>query len=281
MKYITKSILKKIYKKREKWCHKYDFGNLLIIGGSKLYSGSIIFNALAAYRAGCDVVTIVAPERAANIAASYLPEIIAYPLNCEYFSLKVLDEVLEFVKGKDAIVIGGGMTKRDEVIEFIIEFLKRINLPCVIDADAIYAVSKDLKILKEKFVLTPHAYEFYLLSKEKVENNIKDRIKKVKEFINKSNVKSVLVLKGYIDIIAQKNKIALNKTGSVYMTKGGTGDTLAGILGALLARKVDPFLAACAACYINGKAGELAAKKYGESMLASDLINEIHNVINS
>ena len=281
MKYyiVNASLIKKIYKKREEWCHKYDFGSLLIIGGSKFYSGSIIFNALSAYRAGCDLVTIVAPKRAADIAASYKPDIIAYPLNCDYFSIDVLPEVLDLTKNKTAIVIGGGMTKSEKVVEFVLEFLKKVNLPCAIDADAIYAVSRDLKVLKENHVLLPHAYEFYLLSKAKVENNVKDRIKKIKNFIDENKIKSIILLKGHYDVIVQENKIAINKTGSVYMTKGGTGDTLAGICGALLARNVNPFDAACASAFINGKAGEYAAKKYKESLMASDLIEEIPNVL--
>jgi len=278
MEFVEEKILKEIYKERKDWCHKYDFGSLLVIGGSKLYSGSPAFNALAAYRAGVDLVTVVSPKRAADIIASFKPDLIVYPIDCDYFSLKNLEEVLDFVKNKTAIVIGGGMTRREEVLEFILEFLKKIDLPCVIDADAIHAVSKNLELIKGKnFVLTPHAHEFYVLSGKKVSDNLEERINLVKEFSEK--YQTTILLKGQIDVIASKGKVALNKTGCKAMTKGGLGDTLAGILGALLARNVDTFKAACAAAYINGKAGELAAKKYSEGMLASDLIEFIPEVI--
>jgi len=278
MEFVEEKILKEIYKERKDWCHKYDFGSLLVIGGSKLYSGSPAFNALAAYRSGVDLVTVVSPKRAADIIASFKPDLIVYPLDCDYFSLKNLEEVLDFVKNKTAIVIGGGMTRREEVLEFVLEFLKKIDLPCVIDADAIHAVSKNLELIKGKnFVLTPHAHEFYVLSGKKVSDNLEERINLVKEFSEK--YQTTILLKGQIDVIASKGKVALNKTGCKAMTKGGLGDTLAGILGALLARSVDTFKAACAAAYINGKAGELAAKKYSEGMLASDLIEFIPEVI--
>lgn len=279
MRFINRSILKEVYKKREKWCHKYDFGSLLVIGGSKIYSGSPAFNALAAYRSGVDLVTIVAPERAANIIATFSPDLITYPVKGDYFEPKHLKEVIELINSSkfNACVIGGGMGRKEKTKKFILKFLEKIEIPCVIDADAIYAVSENLSVIKKNFVITPHSYEFYVLSKEKVGNNLEERIIKTKELAKK--LKTTILLKGYIDVIADWEKYALNKTGSVYMTVGGTGDTLAGILGAILAFGVEPFKAACASAYINGKAGELASKRYGVGMLASDLINEIPRVL--
>jgi len=89
----------------------------------------------------------------------------------------------------------------------------------------------------------------------------------------------IIALKGHVDVISDGKKVAVNKTGNPFMTVGGTGDTLTGICGALLARGVEPFEAACAACYINGSAGDLAAKEFKEGLMASDLINEIPKII--
>lgn len=275
---VNKNILKKIYRKREAWCHKYDFGSLLVVGGSKHYSGSPAFNALAALRAGVDLVTVAAPERAANIVASFSPDLIAYPLSGNYLNKKHLKELLDLTEGKTALVIGGGLTRRKEVIEAVLKYLEKIEIPAVIDADAIHAVAKRKEILKDKkFVLTPHAFEFKVLSGIEVSNNLNERIKAVRKVAQ--DLKATILLKGHIDVISDGEKIGLNKSGCPAMTKGGMGDTLAGILGAYLARKVDIFTSACAAAYINGKCGELAAKKYSEGILASDLINEIPNVI--
>ena len=81
---VNRLLLKKIYKKRPEWSHKGDFGHLLVIGGSKKYSGSPAFNTLAAYRSGVDLVTVVAPKRAANIIATFSPDMITYPLEGDY-----------------------------------------------------------------------------------------------------------------------------------------------------------------------------------------------------
>jgi len=277
MKTINKSLIKKIFQPREKWSHKGDFGSLLVIGGSKRYSGSPTFNALAAYRSGVDLVTIAAPRRAADIVASFSPDLITYPLEGDYLNESHLDDIFLLVQSSDAVSIGGGLERNEETLTTVKKILKGLTLPCVIDADAIHAVATDKKLLRENFIVTPHSNEFYVLTGKKPEPDINKRIKIVKE--ETSRLGCIILLKGYVDVISDGKQLAVNKTGNPYMTVGGTGDTLTGICGALLARKIDPFDAACAACYINGLAGDLATKKFGEGIMTSDLINEISNVI--
>jgi hydroxyethylthiazole kinase-like uncharacterized protein yjeF len=278
---VNKSILKKVYKKRNPWSHKYDFGHLLVIGGSKQYTGSpalVALSALAALRSGADLATIVAPERAANIAASFSPNLIAYPLKGDYLNKKHLSELLKFTENKTAVVIGNGLGREKETLKTIIKYLKNISIPAVIDADAIHAVALDKKIVKnKKFIITPHSREFEVLSGIKVTTNLNERIKSMRK--TAKNLGTTIVLKGHIDIISNGKETALNRTGSPLLTKGGMGDTLAGICGALLARGIDTFTAACASAYINGKAGEIASKKLGEGITATDLITSIPEVI--
>ncbi len=278
MKSVSRSMIKKIYKKRDKWSHKGNFGSLLVIGGSKRYSGSPTFNALAAYRIGMDLVTIAAPRRAADIVASFSPDLITYPLEGDYLNETHLDDIFVLAEESDAVAIGGGLERNEETLSTINKILKGLTIPCVIDADAIHAVVTEKEVLSKKFVITPHSQEFYVLTGIKPETNVKKRVKRVKKAA--SQLRCIIVLKGYLDVISDGKKVRVNKTGNPYMTVGGTGDTLTGICGALLARDVDPFEAACAACYINGKAGDMAAKKFKEGMMASDLINEIPKVIN-
>ena len=104
-----------------------------------------------------------------------------------------------------------------------------------------------------------------------------EKIKAVKE--EAARFQTTILLKGATDIISDGKEVILNKTGSPLMTVGGTGDTLAGIAGALVARGIDLFRAAQAAAFINGLAGELAGKKLGESLMATDLIDNIPNVL--
>ena len=277
VKTVTHRILKKIYKPRDKWVHKGNFGSLLVIGGSKRYSGSPVFNALAAYRAGVDLVTVAAPRRAADIIASFSPDIITYPLEGDYLNETHLNDIFVLAGSSDAIVIGGGLERNKETLDTVRRILKGLTLPCVIDADAIYAATDQKDFLRKNFVVTPHSHEFFVLTGKKPENELKKRIALVKKEASRWNC--TIILKGHVDVISDGKRIAINRTGSPFMTVGGTGDTLAGICGALLARKIEPFESACAACFINGKAGELAAKKFKEGLMASDLLEEIPKVI--
>jgi NAD(P)H-hydrate epimerase len=275
---VNNSWLKKVYKPRKKDSYKGNYGKLLVIGGSKLYHGSPTFSALAAYRAGVDLVFLVGPERAMNIAATYGPELITYPLTGDYLASRHIPILLELSSNKDAIVIGGGMMRNKNTLDTIVKFLEKIDIPCVIDADAIYAISKHRDIVKNNFILTPHAYEFFILSGMKVDNlSLEEKIKLVKQIAFELNC--TILLKGNIDIISDGNQIAINKTGNPFMTVGGTGDVLAGVCGALLARKIDCFTATCVSTYIVGKAGDIVAKEKKEGLLPSDIINAIPKVI--
>lgn len=273
-----KNLFKKIYPKRKPWTHKGEHGYVLIVAGSKRYSGSPVFNALSALRVGADLITIVGPKRAMDIAATFLPDLICYPLNGNWLEEKHLPEILKISQGFDSLVIGGGLGRNKKTLKAIIEIIKKINLPIVIDADAIHAAALELEILKnKKVVVTPHIKEFKVLTGEKVLSNIEDRKEKVKKWAQRLG--ATILLKGYIDVVSDGKEVFLNRTGSPFMTKGGFGDTLVGICGAFLARGISPFESACASAYINGKAGELAAKKYGEGVVASDIFPEISEVV--
>lgn len=283
---VTKLILKNIYKERPRDTKKYDYGLLVVIGGSEFYSGSPAFSALAAFKAGVDMVRIVAPKRAADIIASFRPDLAAYPvhgprLNKEHLStlISTVESAKSVSRGKTAVVIGGGMGRSEETQEVISEFLSQIRVPCVIDADGIYAVPKNPEIISGKpFLITPHLYEFFVLTGKTVDGlSENQKIEIVQKEANR--LKTTILLKGTTDIISDGKEVALNQTGSGYMTKGGMGDTLAGIAGALMARGLTPFEAGQAAAYINGVAGELACQKLRDSVMASDLIDAIPEVI--
>jgi len=274
--------LKEIYPPREKWTHKGKNGYLLVIAGSKKYTGSPIFNALAALRAGADLVCCLGPERAMNIAAQFLPDIITFPLVGDYLRKKHLPFILKQIPKFDSLILGCGLGRSLETFQVVLEIIKKANLPMVVDADGIRAISQEKEkissILKEKkIVLTPHSKEFEILTGEKLTTEIGERKEKVKKWAKKLNC--LILLKGHLDVISDGQEVFLNETGSPFMTKGGFGDILTGILGAILARKVNLFEAAKAASFINGQAGQLAAEKYGEGLLASDSFEIISQVI--
>jgi len=283
---VTKTILKNIYKERPRDTKKYDYGLLLVIGGSEFYSGSPALSALAAFKSGVDMVRIIAPKRAADIIASFTPDLAAYPLEGDWLkeehlaTLLTLTESAKVVsRGNTAVVIGGGMGRSEETQQAILEYLSQVQVPLVIDADAIHALGKKPEIIKGKpFLITPHTYEFFVLTKKEIyQLPEEEKIKMVQE--EAARLETTILLKGPIDIISNGKEVALNKTGSSLMTVGGMGDTLAGICGALMARGIDPFTTGQAGAYINGLAGAISAKRLGDSLMATDLIEAIPEVI--
>lgn len=265
---ITRDILKKVYVKREVDAHKYQFGSLLVIGGNKLYHGSPLFNALGAYKTGVDLVTILAPERAANLIGAYGPDLITYPLKGDYIEEKHVETMIEFAKRCNAVVIGGGIGTERKTATAVREFLKKIKMPVVVDADALRALRPS--DIKTNFLLTPHVAEFKALS------GLKATKKNVEKFAKKHNC--TILLTHSKDIISNGKITKENWTGNPYMTVGGTGDILAGICGSLLAQGISPLDAACAAAYINGRAGDIAADVKKQSLMASDVLNYIEKV---
>ncbi len=283
---VTKNILKNIYKERPVDVRKYDFGLLLVIGGSEFYSGSPALSTLAAFKSGVDMVRIIAPKRAADIIASFSPNLAAYPLEGKWLTKKHLATLISMTelaktvaRGNAAVVIGGGLGRSEETQEAVLEYLSQISLPVVIDADAIHAVGKKPEAVSGKpFLITPHTYEFFVLTKKEIyQLPEEEKIKMVQE--EASRLQTTILLKGKIDIISDGKEVALNKAGSPYMTVGGCGDTLAGICGALMARNINPFEAAQAAAFINGKAGEMVAQRKKEGLMATELIEAIPEVL--
>ena len=288
MNEVNKDILKDIYRLRQagSYVRKYDFGLVLVIGGSEFYSGSPALSAQAAFRTGADMVRVIAPKRAADIIASFSPIMAAYPLEGRWLNKKHLATLLELTeaaqtvsRGNTAVVIGGGAGRSQETQETILEYLEQMRAPAIIDADAIHALSGKPEVVSGKnFIITPQSYEFFVFTKKEIYKlSHEDKIKAVKEEAKKLN--TTIVLKEKPDIISNGKELALNRSGSPYMSVGGTGDVLAGICGALLARNIDPFVAAQAAAYISGKAGENAAEKLREGLTATEVIESIAEVI--
>ena len=287
---ISKAILKKFYKPRKKgkYFRKYDFGFSVIVGGSEFYSGAPALSAMAALKSGVDRVRVVAPKRAADIIASFSPEITTFSLDGKWFEKKHIGALLTIIesakavsRGNVSVVIGGGIGRSKQTQEAILDVMSKVSVPMVIDADAIHALAKKPSVIKGKqCIITPHSFEFFLLTGKKVYGlSLKEKIKLVKEEAKRLNV--IILLKDKPDIISDGKKVALNESGSPYMSVGGTGDVLAGICGALLTRaqSFSPFLVAQAAVYISGEAGAFAAKELKESLTPMDVIKAIPKVL--
>jgi len=266
---ITSSNIK--LKPRRKTSHKGQNGIVTVIGGSEDYVGApalVGMSALAVLRSGADLVHVIAPEKTAWAINCIAPDIITHKLPGRHFSFVHVKRTLELIKHADVVVIGNGITLTPGEIKFVKEIIKRANKPLVIDAAALRITRiQDVK----NAVLLPHAGELETLLKNS---------KLTGASVQKTLGTNILVKKGHprTEIIS-KRAIAINKTGHAGMTHGGTGDVLAGIIAALIAQGNEPYIAACAATYVNGKTAESLSKELGFGYLASDFISALPRVL--
>ncbi|MCK4714518.1 MAG: NAD(P)H-hydrate dehydratase, partial [Candidatus Aenigmarchaeota archaeon] len=265
------------YPNRHQWDNKGDHGKVLVIGGSRRYKGAPALCGLAALRAGADIVTIAAPETAADVIASFSPNLITEPLLGDYINIDNVHKLEHIAENFDAVVLGNGIGRMFDTRDAVHELLSYLKKPCVIDADALHLISEDKKLLKKGWILTPHAGEFYSLSGHKVQKRVEDRVKEAVRFSNEFRV--TVLLKGYKDVIAEGSRVMINSTGNPYMTVGGTGDVLSGLCGAFLAMGMKSMNAAAAAAYVCGEAGDMAAEELGPGLLATDVVRRIPAVL--
>ena len=186
-----------------------------------------------------------------------------YRVEGDYLSSQHVDYALEIAKKYDVVVLGNGLSANNRTKAFVNEFLSKYKGKAVIDADAIKVIDYDNFEFSENYIFTPHKKEFEYM------NIYLDNIEKIK---------STIVLKGRYDIIFNANNLKINKTGNAGLTKGGTGDVLAGLIGALFAVN-EAFLSACCGAFINGYAGDLLLKEKGYCYTPLDLIEKIPNVL--
>jgi len=273
--------LSKIYPQRPNWVHKGNYGSVLVVCGSKLYSGAATLAAVSALRAGADLVTVASPQRAADVASHTLPDLMTYPLRGDFLTSRHLNDISDIIHLRkiNSLVLGCGLGRHPSTFMAIQKLISRSVIPMVLDADALRAISQKPEVVLGKHViLTPHSGELaILLGQTRVSDDFEAKLVAAKQAAAK--YKAVVLLKGFVDIITDGASTITNNSGTPLMTKGGFGDCLAGILAALLARGIGLFETANAAAYINGKAGELASEKFGEGVVASDIFETIPKVI--
>ncbi|MEM2929219.1 MAG: NAD(P)H-hydrate dehydratase [Nitrososphaerota archaeon] len=269
--------VRRVIKPRKTYSHKGNYGYVLIIGGSEIFSGAPALAALSSLRTGAGLVYISAPISVANSIRQFSPDIIVYPFPHNHLTKESIDSFKELIEKVDAIVIGPGLGLNNETIEAIPEIIKEAkDKPIVLDADGFKAIKKCPEMLKG-IVATPHAGEFKHVFGIEVGEKWWEKVDKSIEIAKEYEF--VLVLKGHDTIITDGKRLKINRWGTPGMAVGGTGDVLSGILATFLAWKNDKFLSAIAATYIHGDAGKKAVEKKGFHILASDLINEIPEVL--
>jgi hydroxyethylthiazole kinase-like uncharacterized protein yjeF len=261
--------------------HKGDFGRLLVVGGSETFSGAPTLVAMAALRTGVDLAYLAAPEKTAQAISSISPDIITIKLKGTHLNPANILELKEHIRTCNAVAAGPGLGLHEETrgaVKGLVEAVEQAKKPLLLDADALKVFASFKRKLKIPLVLTPHAGEFEILTGRKVPDSLAEKVLAVKKAA--SSLGAVLLLKGHVDVVSDGKRTKLNITGNPGMTVGGTGDVLSGIVGASLARGVDPFEAAVAGAFVNGAAGDFVFNEKGAHMVASDLFDWIPHVLN-
>ena len=289
MALITKKQIKLSQRKTQS--QKGDNGLVLAVGGSVDYPGAIALAGLAALRSGCDLVKIIAPQKVAWAINAYSQDLVTKKIPSKFFLPKHLSIIKHEMERFDVLLIGNGIGQSIETKKFCVSAVRSIEKHKVIDADAIKAISiHDAK----NSIITPHSRELNLfLSNSKVRKSLIEKISAEENIAKKSELikntaqefldkKNIILLKGKIDSIISKDKILLVKGGNSGMTKGGTGDVLAGLCAGFLAQSKDLLQSAINASYFNKKIGDiLLKKKRGFTYLASDMAMEIKRIVGS
>jgi NAD(P)H-hydrate epimerase len=258
--------------------HKGTFGHVLVVAGSRGKTGAAALVAKAALRSGAGLVTVAARGDALDNIQAHSAEIMGTPLEGSGpLGLADLDALVAAAEGKDSLVMGPGIPRGPETGALIRELLSRVEIPTVLDADALNAVADDLSVLrraKGPVVLTPHPGEMARLTGRTTKEVQANRVYEARKVAFSLGV--TLVLKGDRTLTADADeRVFINTTGNPGMATGGSGDVLAGVCGALLAQGIGLPDAAWTAVYAHGLAGDLVAARRGQlGLIAGDLIEQ-------
>jgi len=251
--------------------HKGENGRVLIIGGGP-FTGAPTLAAMGALRSGVDIVTVASPK--AEIIAGFSPNLIVKKVGTERITLKDVKTLIDLIAKHDSVVLGPGLGVDPETTRAVSKLISASD-NLTLDADGLNALAT-AEYKADSITVTPHQGEFSALIGEITPNSLQEKIEAVKTFSREWNV--ITLLKGRIDIISDGTTYRLNKTGNAGMTVGGTGDVLAGLVGAF-STCLSKMQAASTAAYLNGCAGDLAFSRFGYGLLATDVIDCIPNAL--
>ncbi|PIU54654.1 MAG: bifunctional ADP-dependent NAD(P)H-hydrate dehydratase/NAD(P)H-hydrate epimerase [Deltaproteobacteria bacterium CG07_land_8_20_14_0_80_38_7] len=275
---IDKTYFSHFLKQRDKHSHKGNYGHVVVIAGADEKLGAGYLSAMAALRSGAGLVTYCLPEKSFTKFDARYPEIMPIGLPDKgrgHLHPDALETALDICKDKSAVVIGPAIGTHPDTKAFIIEFIKRIHCPLVIDADGLNLISDQINIIDNRTsetILTPHPGEMErLINKEEIKKQ-GNRIPLAYKFATKHKVN--LVLKGHRTIVVSSNgETYINLTGNAAMATAGMGDALTGIIAGFIAQKMPVDLAAVAGVFLHGLAGDIAAARIGgRGVITSDVI---------
>jgi len=266
--------------RKTKNVHKYDFGHVLLLAGSRRFLGASALAGLASMRTGAGLTTIGIPSSLnAALHKKISSTIMTLPLaetSQQTLAVKAFTQLRTIISKIDVIAIGPGLSTHQSTAKLIKKIITHVDVPLVLDADALNILSSNVKILakrKNETILTPHVGEMARLLKKKKETIGNESRETALNFAKKH--KCTLLLKGPRSIVASlSGDIYVNKTGNSGMASAGSGDVLTGMIAALMAQGLSGFEAAKWGAYLHGLAGDIAAKdKTRTSLIATDIID--------
>ena len=260
---------------RNPWGHKGDFGKLLLLCGSRGYTGAAFFAAMGALRSGAGLVFLGVPESIYGIEAVKLNEPVIFPLPDAdgRLSADAVPEILSRIPRMDAVLVGPGLGQSEGTLAVVRAVLEKAECPVVVDADGINVLRAHKDLLrgrKSPTILTPHDGEFARLGGIIGE----DRMAAAAALAD--DLGCVVLLKGHETCVTDGTDGYINPTGNPGMAVGGSGDVLAGVITALLGAGLPPLEAAACGAWLHGAAGDRCAAELGQyGMLPTDMLSAL------
>ena len=264
---------------RDPFSHKGDHGRLVLVAGSRGMSGAACLAAMGALRSGIGLIQVMVPESIQGILSAAVLEVMTGGLaetEAGSVSLSGYSRILDLQDRWNVLAVGPGLSLHPETQQVVRELITKWEGPLVLDADGLRAVAGRGELLLERkgaTILTPHLGEMRALlqGEEPVEEV-------VQEWADAHQV--LVVLKGHHTLVTDGHFDYRNRSGNAGMATAGSGDVLTGMIGSFLAQGMDAFDAAAIGVYLHGRAGDRAAKIYGEwGMIASDLVAHLPGAI--
>ena len=275
MKELTQESVLSILPDRDPWGHKGSFGKVLLLCGSRGYTGAAYLAAMGALRSGAGLVFLGVPEGIYEIEAVKLNEPVVFPLPDREGKLSNLGlpEILDRVKKMDAVLLGPGLGRSEDVFRIVKAVLETAECPVVLDADGINVLAGHRDILRGRTyptILTPHEGEFARIGGHFGEDRMASAAALARD------LGCIVLLKGHRTCVTDGMEYYLNSTGNPGMATGGCGDVLAGMIVSLLGQGIEPVKAAACGAWLHGAAGDACAQKLGQyGMLPTDMLEEL------
>ena len=278
---LEKSDIRLMLPHRRRDAHKGSHGHLLVVAGSLGKSGAGILASQAALRTGAGLVTWALPTGLAPAMASRLTEVMTLPVAENAtggIAEAAIPKLCQFLQRVRALVLGPGLGTDPAAAACVLALLRRTPVPVVIDADGLNCLVEHLEVLGEcsqPLILTPHPGEMARLLETDTVTVQARRLEIACDFAQRYNV--YVVLKGaYTVLYAPDGRRWINPTGNPAMATAGTGDVLAGVIGALLCQGLEPLQAAQCGIYLHGLAGDHVRDRLGYyGLIASDVLEEL------